>query len=173
VKKQEHTYADYMTLKQLPLTDKVVRAEQLIVQALKTHHKPCVSCSWGKDSMILLHLVRKFCKNTIVMFNNTGVEYPQNLKYRDKMLVDWGIQNYVENKPIKNFWRCIKEYGYPKSRQMGKGENYNEQGKQRTPKCCYYMKEGPAKHTIKKLNIDLNFVGLQASESMVRRLSFL
>jgi len=47
------------------------------------------------------------------------------------------------------------------------------QGKNRTPKCCYYLKEKPAIDFIKENEIDLEFIGLQASESMVRRLSFL
>lgn len=168
-----HSYREYQTLLGLELEDKILRAEQLILFNLKSHHKPCVSCSWGKDSMVLLHLVRKFCKGAIVMFNNTGVQYPQNLEYRNRILKEWDIENYVENKPLKSFWQCVKEYGYPTFRQMGKSGKIKSQGKHRTPKCCYYCKEKPARNRIKELGVGLNFVGLQASESMVRRLSFL
>ena len=83
------------------------------------------------------------------------------------MLREWGITNYIETKPLMSFWACVKKYGYPKFRQMAC------QGRQRTPKCCYYLKEKPAINGIKEYNIDIQFLGLQASESMVRRLSFL
>jgi 3''-phosphoadenosine 5''-phosphosulfate sulfotransferase (PAPS reductase)/FAD synthetase and related enzymes len=167
-----HSYRELKELQELPLEDKTFRAEQIILYNLKTHNHPCIACSWGKDSMVLLHLVRKFCEKAIVMFNNTGVQYPQNLEYRDRILKEWNIENYIENKPIKSFWVCVKQYGFPKARQMGKGKKGEKARPERTPKCCYYCKEGPAKKAIRKYGIDLNFVGLQASESMVRRLSF-
>jgi 3'-phosphoadenosine 5'-phosphosulfate sulfotransferase (PAPS reductase)/FAD synthetase len=98
------------------------------------------------------------------------VEYPQTYKYRDKILKEWDIKHYHENVPIKSFWQCVKEYGYPKFRQMkGQGGKKREQA----PKCCWYCKEKPFINFVKKIKIDLNFIGLQASESMVRRLSFL
>ncbi len=164
---QLHTYKEYQEFLNWPLKDKIVRADQIILHELKGHKKPIVSCSWGKDSIVLLHLVRKWCKNVLVIFENTGVEYPQTLKYRDRILEEWDIKNYAETQPIKSFFKCVKEYGYPKYRQM------SGQGKQRAPKCCYYCKEKPAIDFIKKYKVDLNFIGLQATESMVRRLSFL
>jgi len=169
MKNQKYTYKEYQELLKMPLKDKISRANQLILGELKNHKMPCVSCSWGKDSIVLLDLVRKWCKKVLVVFNNTGVEYPQTLEYRDFILKEWQINNYHENKPIKSFFQCVKEYGYPKYRQMaGQG------GKERVsaPKCCYYCKEKPFINFIKKFKIDLNFIGLQATESMVRRLSF-
>lgn len=163
----KYSYEDYTKLLSLSFKDKVLRSEQLISYELKKAQRPMIANSWGKDSMILVHLIRKFCKNVLIVFHNTGVQYPETYKYRDLMLKEWNIKNYVETKPIKDFWFCVKKYGYPKYRQMSK------QGKNRTPKCCYYLKEKPAINFIKENKIDLNFVGLQASESMVRRLSFL
>lgn len=166
MKNQKYTYDELKQLQNLSLDDKILRANQIIGVELVKHKKPVVSCSWGKASIVMTHLVLNKCENVLVMFNNTGVEYPQTYKYRDKILKLWDIKNYHENKPIKSFWQCVKEYGFPKYRQMA------HQGKQRTPRCCYYCKEKPAQNFIKDNNVDLNFVGLQASESMVRRLSF-
>lgn len=165
-KDKKHTYAEYKELLSLPLKDKIIRAEILINHELRNKERPMIACSWGKDSMVMLHLVRKYCKRVMVVFSNTGVEYPETLVYRDKLLKEWDIKNYRETKPIKTFWECIKLYGYPKFRQM------SNQGKNRTPKCCYYCKEKPAINLIKEYKPDVEFVGLQASESMVRRLSF-
>jgi len=160
------TYQELKDFQALPLDKKIIHSNQLIGLSLIDAKKPVVSCSWGKASIVLSHMVLKKCDNVLIMFNNTGVEYPQTYKYRDMMLKEWDIKNYHENKPIKPFWECVKLYGFPKYRQMAR------QGKQRTPRCCYYCKEKPATDFIKKNKVDLNFVGLQASESMVRRLSF-
>lgn len=162
-----HTYDEYRELLNLPLVDKIERAHFLIIEALQKFHNNAVACSWGKDSIVLLHLVRDFCPNIQVVYHNTGVGYPQDLQYRDMMLKEWNLQNYDETKPLMSFWECAKRYGYPKPRQMA------FQGKQRTPMCCKLLKERPAKNWCKQNKIECEFVGLQASESMVRRLSFL
>ena len=171
---QKFTYKQMVDFKALPLEEKEMMAISLISKEIKNSKRPIVSNSWGKDSMVVLHLVRRVCKNVTVVFHNTYVQYPETYKYRDLMLKEWNIKNYVETKPIKTFWECVKKYGYPKFRQMGKGKDkkYKSQGGARTPKCCYYLKEKPAMDFIKLNNIDLEFLGLQASESMVRRLSF-
>lgn len=163
----KHTYAEYKDLLNLPLGAKIERAHMLIIEHLQKYKRNVVACSWGKDSIVLLHLVRDFCPNVKVVFHNTGVEYPQNLEYRNLMLKEWGITNYEETKPLIPFWECVTKYGYPDTRQMA------SQGKRREPKCCLYLKNKPAQIWCKENNIELEFVGLQASESMVRRLSFL
>lgn len=38
---------------------KVDAAKQLVAAAVKTHSKICVGCSFGKDSMVMLHIVRQ------------------------------------------------------------------------------------------------------------------
>lgn len=172
---QKFTYKELKTLQSLPFTDKVLRAEQLILYYLKEAQRPEVACSFGKDSMVLVHLVRKFCKGAIICFHNTGVQYRETYEYRDRILDEWAIENYCETKPIMSFWECVDKYGFPKFRQMGRYKQAKKGmgfGNQRTPRCCYYLKEKPARDFIKKNKIDVEFVGLQASESMVRRLSF-
>lgn len=173
MKNQKFSYEEYQKLLKLPLAEKIERAHFLIIENLQKFHNNCVACSWGKDSMVLLHLVREFCPNIKVVYHNTGVEYPQNLAYRDRMLKEWNITNYVETKPIMSFWQCAKQYGYPHPRAMGfqkAGSKAN--GSKRTPKCCQLLKEKPAKLFCRENKIELEFVGLQASESMTRRLSF-
>jgi len=161
------SYKEYQKLLKLPLNIKIERTEKMVTEELERYKRPIIACSWGKASIVMVHLVRKFCKDIGIVFANTGVEYRQTYAYRDKMLKEWNIKNYHELKPIKNFWQCIKEYGYPKFRQMSR------QGPHRTPKCCYYCKEKPMINFIKENKIDLEFVGIQAIESMVRRLAFL
>ena len=168
-----YTYKELKDLWNLPLEDKIARSDQIILRELKTHHNPLVACSWGKDSIVVIHRVLKWCKHTIIAFANTGVEYPETYEYRDQILKEWQIKNYVELKPKKTFWECVKEYGYPQIRRMSEQARKAGATKHRTPKCCYYLKEKPMRNYIKENEIDLDMTGLTASESMNRRLLFL
>jgi 3'-phosphoadenosine 5'-phosphosulfate sulfotransferase (PAPS reductase)/FAD synthetase len=168
-----YSYAEFERLKSLPLQDKILWSEQVILNALKQSKVPSVSCSWGKDSIVLVYLVRKFCKNAYILFANTLVEYPDTYRFRDRMLKEWNLQEvYFESKPIKNFWQCVKEYGYPHNRQTASQDKEGEKSK-RIPKCCIYLKEKPLQDLEKRLGVDTVFIGLQATESMNRRLLFL
>jgi len=173
--KQKFSYDDLQELQRLPLEAKVVRAEQIIKRELSRAETPSVACSFGKDSMVLLHLVLQEMKDVWVCFHNTGVQYKETYDYRDRILEEWAIEKFYETKPIMSFWHCVRKYGYPKFRQMGRFKQAKKKsgfGNQRTPRCCYYLKEKPSRNFIKEKSVDLEFVGLQASESMVRRLSF-
>jgi len=165
-------YRQMQTLQALSLEEKTDRASKLILTEITKAKRPSIACSFGKDSMVLLHLVLRFKRDIAVCFHNTGVQYKETFEYRDKILELWNISNYHETKPIMSFWKCVDKYGFPDFRRMGKGRFRKSQGKDRSPRCCYYLKEKPARDYIKQNNIDLEFVGLQASESMVRRLSF-
>ena len=65
-----------------------------------------VSFSGGKDSTVLLDLVRKVVPNVPVVFSNTGLEYPE-------------IQAFARSKgaefvrPKMRFNEVITKYGYP------------------------------------------------------------
>lgn len=66
-----------------------------------------VSFSGGKDSTVLIHLVREMYPDVIAVFVNTGLEYLE-------------IQSFVKTfdnvrilYPKKSFFQVISEYGYP------------------------------------------------------------
>ena len=161
-------YREWKRLSEYTYEEKLMSSRTLIASVLKQHKRPCVSLSWGKDSVIMLYLIREFCKKTAVIFANTQCEYPETYKYRDMMLKNHLTDlNYFETRPIKNFWQCVEEYGFPHMRQS------ETTGTKRTPKCCQYLKEKPLMKKQKELEIDLEFWGLQTSESMNRRRLFM
>jgi len=87
-----------------------------------------VSCSFGSCSVVVLHMTLQLKPDVKVVFNNTGVEYPETYAYRDLLKKEWKL-NLIETKPIKSFWQCIKEYGFPLYRgKKGKGK-YGNPGK--------------------------------------------
>ena len=71
--------------------------------------KVYVSFSGGKDSTVLLDIVRNRCgyDDVPAVFCDTGLEYPELRQFVNT------IDNVVILKPKKNFKQIIKEYGYP------------------------------------------------------------
>lgn len=165
----KYTYKEWKSFVDLPYNDKLVWTQMLIDNALKSNKIPAVSLSWGKDSVVMLHLIRRRCKKVKVIFANTLIEYPETYKYRDEMLRGFFKDiDYYETKPIKTFAECVKLYGYPHQRMIA------EQGtSKRTPKCCVYLKEKPLHLKQKELGVDCEFWGLQTTESMNRRRLFM
>ncbi len=141
----------------------VFEAKDLIEQAIKRHGDHlAVACSFGKDSLVILHMALKYNPNIKVIFENTGVEFPETIKLKDRLKKEWNL-NLYETKPLKTFWECVKLYGVPSVRKKGgKGSN--------APKCCYYLKEKPALDLQKELKVNAIITGIQACESMSRTL---
>ena len=137
-------------------------AEDLIKQAIERYgNKIAVACSFGKDSIVVLHMALKYNPDIKVVFHNTGVEFPETIHYKKKIAEEWNL-NLIETKPIKSFWQCVKEYGLPQVRASGKGSN--------VPMCCIYCKEKPAEKAYKEHGIIACITGLMAEESHQRRL---
>ena len=66
-----------------------------------------VSFSGGKDSTVLLYIVRKLFPDVRAMFVDTGLEYPEIRDFvKQHENVDWV-------RPKKTFLQVIREYGFP------------------------------------------------------------
>jgi phosphoadenosine phosphosulfate reductase len=127
-----------------------------------------VSCSFGSCSVVVLHMALKLKPDIKVVFNNTGVEYPETLTYKERLKKEWNL-NLIETKPIKSFWECVKKYGFPLYRgKKGTGEEGNP-GK---PKCCIFLKEKPFKRFAEEQNVKATLTGLRAGESRARMFAF-
>lgn len=66
-----------------------------------------VSFSGGKDSTVLLNIVRQVYPNTPAVFVDTGLEYPELRNFVKT------VDNVVWLRPEMNFKEVIKTYGYP------------------------------------------------------------
>ena len=136
-------------------------AEELVKGAVERHgDKIAVACSFGKDSMVVLDMALRCDPDIKVIFENTGVEFPETIEFKDRIKEQWNL-NLYETKPLKSFWACVDEYGLPTVRKKGgKGSN--------APKCCKYLKEKPGEILQKKLGVDAILTGIQACESQNR-----
>lgn len=150
----------------LPYEAKLEESRRVIKEALDTHNKPVISCSFGKDSIMLLHLIHQFDNTVPAVFNDTGIEFKETYKYKEKLKREWGL-NVIELKPKRTFWQIVEEYGYPKQSRNSKT------GDKREPKCCKILKRDPMLKFIKEYNPDLDFVGLTSGEGRSRRMAFI
>lgn len=165
-------------LRKEPFESKLERSRALVRKAFLNYgDKVAVACSFGKDSTVVLHLALQENPNVLVMFCNTGVEYPETYAFRDKLIKEWNL-NFIETKPVKSFWQCVKEYGYPRPRhETIKGIKKPKKGRPKyqggTPACCKFLKHIPASRCYKEHAIKAVLRGLTIEEAYNRRINVL
>lgn len=105
----ERTIQDLWQLQGLPLNLKIRMTKDRIRQWIQTYGEDgvYVSFSGGKDSTVLLHLVREEYPNVKAVFVDTGLEYPEIRQYVKT------FDNVEWLKPKMNFKQVIQKYGYP------------------------------------------------------------
>lgn len=104
-----HTKEDLAIMQALPLDLKVRLTEDRIRAWVDKYGEDgvCVSFSGGKDSTVLLHIVRNLYPDIRAVFSNTGLEYPEIRQFamsHDKVDIVY---------PDVRFKDVITEYGYP------------------------------------------------------------
>lgn len=106
----KHTITDLYQMQSLPLDAKVRMSAQRIM-AWYEHFdgQVYVSFSGGKDSTVLVDLVRNVCglSDVPLVFVDTGLEYPEIREFVKT------FDNVTWLKPSMNFKEVIKTYGYP------------------------------------------------------------
>ncbi len=105
----KHTIQELHEKQGLPLSMKIKMTESRIREWVNTYGEDgvYVSFSGGKDSTVLLDIARKMYPSIPAAFVNTGLEYPEIVKFVKT------FDNVEILKPKKNFKQIISEYGYP------------------------------------------------------------
>lgn len=103
------TLQEMKSLQALPLEMKIARSKQRINEWVRYFGTDgvYVSFSGGKDSTVLLHLVRSLYPSVEAVFVNTGLEYPEIQKFA------MSFENVRVLYPKKSFKQVVRDYGYP------------------------------------------------------------
>ncbi|KKK59344.1 hypothetical protein LCGC14_3035340, partial [marine sediment metagenome] len=67
------------------MEDKVEHAKNLIEDAVRNHQRIAVACSFGKDSMVTIHLAREVDPNIKIFSIMTPYKPGETLDYLKKM----------------------------------------------------------------------------------------
>lgn len=105
----KHTISDLYQMQSMPLSIKVRMTENRIRGWVEEYGVDgvYVSFSGGKDSTVLLDIVRKLYPDVLAVYVDTGLEYPEIREFVKS------FDNVEWLKPKKNFRQVITEYGYP------------------------------------------------------------
>ena len=96
-------------LQALPLEVKIMKTQQRIREWVNHYgvDNVYVSFSGGKDSTVLLDIVRKMYPDVEAVFVNTGLEYPEIQRFAKS------FDNVTVLRPEMRFDEVIRKYGYP------------------------------------------------------------
>ena len=184
---------------QYPMKAKLMLTKQRIEEWYEYHNgQVYVAFSGGKDSTVLLHIVRSLYPEVPAVFCDTGLEFPENRTFVKS------IENVTWLKPAMSFKAALEKYGFPlvskevsqkvQELQTTKSEKLrnirlhgNEKGHGKCPtkwqyladapfkissKCCDIYKKNPSKKYEKETG-RVKFVGTMTDESALRTQSYL
>jgi len=194
-----HTSEQLKTRQAYPLNLKVAMSKLRIREWYRHHHgRVYVAFSGGKDSTVLLDLVRSEYPDVPAMFADTGLEYPEIRQFVKT------IPGVTWVKPKMNFREVVERYGYPvvskeqsqfirqyRTAKSGKTKEIrlrgNKWGRGKISKkwrylidapfkiseqCCDKIKKEPIK-TYEKETGEAPLLAIMASESHLRKQSYL
>ena len=186
-------------LQALPLDIKIAKTKRRIQEWIDYYgeNRVYISFSGGKDSTVLLKLVREVNPNVPAVFVDTGLEYPELKQFVNS------IDNVITLRPEMSFKQVIETYGYPmiskeQANYLDDIRNSTEKMKLRrlngdekgrfklsnkwhylidapfkiSHRCCNVMKKTPVKKYEKETG-RVPFIGTMATESLLREQKYL
>jgi phosphoadenosine phosphosulfate reductase len=126
--------------------------DDFIRETLQGHTgRPCITCSFQAEDMVVLDALRKLCPDVAVLFLDTGYHFLETYQYRDRMTAQWEL-NLVNIQPALS----------RQAQEAAHGELYRTQPNQ----CCQIRKVAPLIGALE--NYEVWFTGLRREQSPAR-----
>ncbi|MBU0471272.1 MAG: phosphoadenylyl-sulfate reductase [Nanoarchaeota archaeon] len=131
------------------MIEKIIHSRELIKESLAKYEKIAVACSFGKDSVVILHLALSIKPNIPVFTVMTPFKPKETFEYKDYLTQLWNINltEYFQEDDIgaenQKLWATNPE------------------------KCCDYFKVRPTREAVKYL--DAWICGLRNTEGPTRQ----
>ena len=128
------------------LIEKIEHSKKIIEDSLKKYKRIAVACSFGKDSIVVLHLALQIKPDIPVFTVLTPFKPKETFEYKDKMTKLWNlnIKVYMSKKKVPyGFWKTNPD------------------------ECCRILKVEPTKEAVK--NLDAWISGLRSTEGRTRK----
>lgn len=127
------------------IIEKIEESKSILKEAISKYKKIAVACSFGKDSMVILHLALQIKPDIEVFSVLTPMKPKETFEYKDYIQKLWNLNLKVymsDQEPIKNLWETNPD------------------------ECCEIFKVEPTKKAIK--NLDAWITGLRRTEGRTR-----
>jgi phosphoadenosine phosphosulfate reductase len=127
------------------MDEKWKHSKAVINECLNRYEKVAVACSFGKDSMVVLHLALQLKPDIPVFTIMTPYKPQETFEYKDKIIKEWNlnITEYRSDKDVPDgLWKTLPD------------------------ECCRILKVEPTREAVKDL--DAWITGLRATEGRTR-----
>lgn len=167
-----------------PFAEKVAELDYYVAHNMRKYpKKTVVACSFGKDSLVVLHKALQNDPDVPVVFNDIGVEHPETIRFAKYLTKEWNLNltvarpsdpwfrsgkkgksgRWVQQR-YTNYWQCAAKFGFARG-----GKRTGKNGSAGTH-CCYYLKDKPMGRAVKENGWECVIDGVTAAESRQRTL---
>jgi len=133
------------------MTDKLAEAAELIRSVLEREGRPCFTCSFQAEDVVLLDMLRRVRPGIPVLFLETGYHFAETYAYRDRLAKDWGL-NLVNVMPALSL----------EAHEAANGKLYESE----PDRCCKLRKVEPLLAAL--TDYEIWFTGLRREQSPTR-----
>lgn len=170
-----------------PYKDKLDYSRKIIQNSLSRFSNPVICWSGGKDSTIIIHLIKEIFPKIPIINVDIDVEFIETKNFIERLANEWNLNLIRTSSKETNFWEIGERYGWPifgknissnvgrairsgnLRHQLSEFEKFLVENNARiSNKCAYYLREKPSIKIEKNLNADIKYIGLRAEESRIR-----
>ncbi|HOL72810.1 MAG TPA: phosphoadenylyl-sulfate reductase [Bryobacteraceae bacterium] len=133
------------------MPDKLAEAAELIQSVLERDGRPCFTCSFQAEDVVLLDMLRRVRPDIPVLFLETGYHFAETYAYRDRLAREWGL-NLVNVMPALS----------REAHEAANGKLYQSE----PDRCCKLRKVEPLLAALN--DYEIWFTGLRREQSPTR-----